>query len=359
MFYGYKCKDCKYLCHRDCANKAPPSCGLPSEFVDIFTRAMNNNEDGGNSWTNRQNSLNTNEWEIPYHELEILEEIGTGTFCSDKVYKGYWHGDVAIKCLDVSDNHLEDSKVLDTFTQEVSTFRRTRHDNLVLFMGACMKPPHLAIVTSFCKGDTLYKHIHVNKNIFITTNEQHNRPNLEMIVPIAQQICLGMAYLHSKGIVHKDLKTRNIFYDHGKVCITDFGFFSLKKLCPPERKGWLAIPKGWLCYLAPELMRKLTAHHEPECNDLPFTSATDVYSFGTIWYELILGDLPYRNLSPEITIWQVGNYIKQPLINLHAPKELKDILVYCWSHKYDFTRIHDLLESLPRKGKGIQRSSSM
>ena len=34
----------------------------------------------------------------------------------------------------------------------VATFRKTRHENLILFMGACMNPPNLAIVTSLCKG---------------------------------------------------------------------------------------------------------------------------------------------------------------------------------------------------------------
>lgn len=37
----------------------------------------------------------------------------------------------------------------------------------------------------------------------------------------------GMGYLHAKGIVHKDLKSKNVFYDNGKVVITDFGLFGM------------------------------------------------------------------------------------------------------------------------------------
>lgn len=37
----------------------------------------------------------------------------------------------------------------------------------------------------------------------------------------------GMGYLHAKGILHKDLKSKNVFYDNGKVVITDFGLFSI------------------------------------------------------------------------------------------------------------------------------------
>lgn len=40
-------------------------------------------------------------------------------------------------------------------------------------------------------------------------------------------ISQGMGYLHAKGIVHKDLKSKNVFYDNGKVVITDFGLFGI------------------------------------------------------------------------------------------------------------------------------------
>ena len=44
-----------------------------------------------------------------------------------------------------------------------------------------------------------------------------------------------MGYLHAKGIVHKDLKSKNIFLETGKVVITDFGLFSITKLCHGNR----------------------------------------------------------------------------------------------------------------------------
>ena len=110
-------------------------------------------------------------------------------------------------------------------------FRKTRHDNLVLFMGACMKPPHLAIVTSLCKGSTLYTHLHHMKTKF---------PPSRALV-IAQQICQGMSYLHARDIIHKDLKSKNVFYENGKVVITDFGLFSVTKLCQGNRSVLLPL----------------------------------------------------------------------------------------------------------------------
>jgi len=60
----------------------------------------------------------------------------------------------------------------------VATFRKTRHENLILFMGACMKLPRLAIVTSLANGMTLYRHIHVLKDKF----------NMSRTTMVAQQI---------------------------------------------------------------------------------------------------------------------------------------------------------------------------
>ncbi|CAG9774043.1 unnamed protein product [Ceutorhynchus assimilis] len=290
----------------------------------------------------RQNSLSLKEWDIPYDELKMFKEVGTGRFGT--VFRGYWHGDVAVKLLNVKDD-----KTLEQFKMEVAIFRKTRHDNLILFMGACMKPPKLAIVTSFSKGNTLFTHIHLRKDKF----------NINKTTMMGQQICQGMGYLHAKGIVHKDLKTKNIFLENGKVVITDFGLFSVTKLCFGYRTESLSIPSGWLCYLAPAIMRALDAHRFQE-NELPFTIFSDVYAFGTVWYELLCGEWPFKNQPPEAVIWQVGKGIKQPLANLQASAEVKDILMLCWQFKEDkrpdFQKLSDILGKLPKKK--LERSPS-
>lgn len=243
--------------------------------------------DDGRSWP-RQNSLTAKEWEIPFEELKLDSVIGTGRLGT--VFRGQWHGLVAIKRLNLSSckvdttsgkitlTNPEDRKYFEAFKQDVATFRKTRHDNLVLFMGACMKPPDLAIVTSLCKGATLYTHLHVDKAKF----DSRTTPLL-----IIQQICQGMSYLHARGIIHKDLKTKNIFYDrsNGKVVITDFGLFSVTKLCSSYSDScYLTIPRGWLCYLSPEIIVSL----KPKDNDsLPFSTASDVFAFGLVSLPLL------------------------------------------------------------------------
>lgn len=59
------------------------------------------------------------EWEIPWNELKMGEKLGTGHFGT--VYSGYWHGDVAIKVLNM--DYLGDEKMLETFKYEVRCSR--------------------------------------------------------------------------------------------------------------------------------------------------------------------------------------------------------------------------------------------
>lgn len=297
---------------------------------------LDSTEDGDSGNWPRQNSLSLKEWDIPYGDLQMLEKIGQGRFGT--VHRALWHGSVAVKLL--KEDYLDDEHMLEAFKSEVANFKKTRHENLVLFMGACMNPPYLAIVTSLCKGNTLYTHIHTRREKFVI-----NKTTL-----IAQQITQGMGYLHARGIIHKDLRTKNIFLENGKVIITDFGLFSSTKLLYCD-KG-LGVPTGWLCYLAPEVMRCLMPR-KPSVEILPFSAASDVYSFGTVWYELLCGEFPFRSQPPESIIWQVGRGMKQTLANLQTSRDVKDILMLCWHYtvedRPDFPKLLTLFERLPKK----------
>ncbi|KAL4223502.1 3-dehydrosphinganine reductase [Mactra antiquata] len=288
-------------------------------------------------------SVALKEWDIPYEELtkEMLEPIGTGRFGT--VYKGQWHGDVAIKMLNMDPN-TDNAAQLSAFKLEVAMLRKTRHENLVLFMGACMKPPHLGIVTSLCRGSSLYTLLHVRKEKFAMSKS----------IIIAQQVSQGMGYLHAKGIVHKDLKTKNIFFDKDKVVITDFGLFNVTKLCHANRHAdRLQIPPGWLCYLSPEIIKSLLAGAAYASTELPFSQLSDVYAFGTVWYELLNGNWPFERQPPESIIWQVGHGLKPSFGSIKGSKEVKDMLLMCWSYNPEdrpgFSQLLRYMERLPKK----------
>jgi len=248
-------------------------------------------------------TMSIREWDIPYEELSIGDRIGSGRFSS--VHAGQWHGDVAIKLIRMDD--LEDEHTLEAFRLDVATFRKTRHENLVLFMGASVAPPHLALVTALCKGYTLHAHLHLRRD----------RWDLAKVATIATQVAQGMGYLHHKAILHKDLRTKNIFLENGRAIITDFGLVNVARRYrrPGGRAGGgVAVPAGWLGSLAPELVREVRVQgEEGEEEELPFTPATDVFAFGSIWYELVTGEWPWRGHHPEAVIWQVGRGMRPSL----------------------------------------------
>ncbi|XP_062341886.1 kinase suppressor of Ras 1 isoform X2 [Osmerus eperlanus] len=278
-----------------------------------------------------QTSVYLQEWDIPFEQLDLGELIGKGRW--GRVHKGRWHGEVAIRLLEIDGNNQDHLKL---FKKEVMNYRQTRHENVVLFMGACMAPPHLAIITRDTKNS-----LDINK-----TRQ------------IAQEIVKGMGYLHAKGIVHKDLKSKNVFHDTNKVVITDFGLFGISGVVQEgRRENELKLPHGWICYLAPEIVRRMSPGNNED--RLPFSNAADVYAFGTIWYELQARDWPITNQPVEATIWQVGSGegIKKVLAEISLGKEVTEILCACWAYdlkeRPSFTQLADLLEKLPKLNRRL------
>ncbi|KAJ4941997.1 hypothetical protein JOQ06_011868 [Pogonophryne albipinna] len=289
-----------------------------------------------------QTSIFLQEWDIPFEQLEIGEMIGRGRF--GKVFHGRWHGEVAIRLIDIERDNEDQLKA---FKREVMGYRNTRHENVVLFMGACMSPPHLAIITSLCKGRTLYSVVRDAK-VVLDVNKTRQ---------IAQEMVKGMGYLHAKGILHKDMKSKNVFYDNGKVVITDFGLFTISGVLQAgsRREDKLRIPNGWLCHLAPEIIEQLSP--ETEEDKLPFSKQSDVFAFGTIWYELHAREWPYKSQPAEVIIWQIGSGMKPNLAQTGMGKEISDILLLCWAYKQDerpsFSKLVDLLEKLPKRNRRL------
>uniref|UniRef100_A0A665VKW0 Kinase suppressor of ras 1a n=1 Tax=Echeneis naucrates TaxID=173247 RepID=A0A665VKW0_ECHNA len=316
---------------------------LDGDELDDLPSSRGNQWKGPISRKASQTSVYLQEWDIPFEQLDLGELIGKGRW--GKVHKGRWHGEVAIRLLEIDGNNQDHLKL---FKKEVMNYRQTRHENVVLFMGACMAPPHLAIITSFCKGRTLYSVVRDTKNTL----------DINKTRQIAQEIVKGMGYLHAKGIVHKDLKSKNVFHDTNKVVITDFGLFGISGVVQEgRRENKLRLPHGWICYLAPEIVRRMSPGNNED--RLPFSNAADVYAFGTIWYELQARDWPITNQPVEATIWQVGSGegIKKVLAEISLGKEVTEILSACWAYdlreRPTFTQLADMLEKLPKLNRRL------
>nr|KAG5695020.1 hypothetical protein BaRGS_015844 [Batillaria attramentaria] len=285
------------------------------------------------------------DWEIPNEEIQYDSRIGSGSFGT--VFKAQWHGPVAVKKLNVSE---PTPAQMQAFKNEVGVLRKTRHYNILLFMGLVSKP-HLAIVTQWCDGHSLYQHLHVKETKF----------RMDQLIMIAKQTAQGMDYLHAKSIIHRDLKSNNIFLtevmtENMTVKIGDFGLATVKTRWSGSHQ--FQQPSGSILWMAPEVIRMKEQN--------PYTFQSDVYAFGIVLYELATTELPYTNINNKDQIlFMVGKgYLRPDLAKCRSetPKQFKRIVQDCLQFVREdrplFPQLLASLESLYLSIPKIKRSKS-
>ncbi|CAM6104363.1 unnamed protein product [Calypogeia fissa] len=276
------------------------------------------------------------EWEIPWEDIIIGERIGLGSY--GEVYRGDWHGsEVAVKKFldqDLSGYALEE------FRSEVRIMRRLRHPNVVLFMGAITRPPHLSIVTEFLPRGSLYRLIHR------PNNQLDDRRRLRMALDVAK----GMNYLHSGNpvIVHRDLKSPNLLVDKNwvvKVC--DFGLSRMKHNTFLSSKSTAGTPE----WMAPEMLR-----------NEPSNEKCDVYSFGVILWELATLQQPWAGMNPMQVVGAVGFQYRRLDIPPEMEPGLASIIRECWHDnpnlRPSFSQLMAALRPLQRPLSAAQAENS-
>uniref|UniRef100_A0A0E0H5U3 non-specific serine/threonine protein kinase n=1 Tax=Oryza nivara TaxID=4536 RepID=A0A0E0H5U3_ORYNI len=264
--------------------------------------------------------------EISWDELELKERVGAGSFGT--VYRADWHGsDVAVKVLtdqDVGEAQLKE------FLREIAIMKRVRHPNVVLFMGAVTKCPHLSIVTEYLPRGSLFRLI--NK---ASAGEMLDlRRRLRMALDVAK----GINYLHclNPPIVHWDLKTPNMLVDKNwSVKVGDFGLSRFKANTFISSKSVAGTPE----WMAPEFLR-----------GEPSNEKCDVYSFGVILWELMTMQQPWNGLSPAQVVGAVAFQNRRLPIPQETVPELAALVESCWDddprQRPSFSSIVDTLKKL-------------
>ncbi|XP_062218720.1 serine/threonine-protein kinase EDR1-like isoform X2 [Phragmites australis] len=242
------------------------------------------------------------EWHIEFSEITVGTRVGIGFF--GEVFRGTWNGtDVAIKVFleqDLTAENMED------FCNEISILSRLRHPNVILFLGACMKPPHLSLVTEYMEMSSLYNLIHSRAR----RSKFHWRRRLKML----RDICRGLMCMHRLKIVHRDLKSANCLVNkHWTVKICDFGLSRVMSNSAMNDNSSAGTPE----WMAPELIR-----------NEPFTEKCDIFSFGVIMWELCTLSRPWEGIPSVQVVYSVANEGAR----LEIPDgPLGSLLADCWA----------------------------
>ena len=271
--------------------------------------------------------------QIVKERYEILEILGEGGMAF--VYKArdmQLERFVAIKTL--KPNYVNQETFVDRFKREAKTAANLNHPNIVqIFDWGIEDEPYF--VMEYIEGNTLTSIIAKNRTI-----------SLGDILFIGAQVSSGLHAAHQKGLVHRDIKPGNIMITpDGKVKVTDFGIVSLQNEESDITKTGSVL--GTASYISPE-----------QAQGKPVSIESDLYSLGTVLYELITGKAPFSGDSPISTATKhlTEKPEKPSLFRRDLPKGVETaILKLLEKATYDrFKSAEDLRATLLQQRKALQ-----
>lgn len=209
--------------------------------------------------------------------------IGRGGF--SLVYKGMHLGlsmPVAIKMM--RHDMAMDPDFLTHFRNEAKTIANLNHENIVKVYDIEERYRTVFIIMEYLEGESLMDLLERLKTI----------PPAFAIACLVQ-ICEGLRYAHRRGIVHRDINTKNVIIQRDdRLKILDFGL-----ACPVGTEDFSSL--GTLAYMAPE-----------QIESQPVDQRTDIYALGVVAYEMAVGEKPFPDRDPR------------KLADLHLSRDVPD-----------------------------------
>ena len=203
-----------------------------------------------------------------------------------------------------------DKKEKDDVLNESIILAKLDHLNIIKFFEVfeSNKPKHMVnIVTEYADGGDLSEKIKEKKN-------KNNNFTESEILDYFTQICLAIKHIHEKKIIHRDLKSGNIFLmKNGLVKLGDFGIAKRFQKTMDKAKTFIGTPY----YLSPEII-----------NGKPYDSKSDIWSLGVLLYEMMTFKMPFNaNSLPMLSVKIMrGQYIPPPTI---YTKDLRELVTKC------------------------------
>ncbi|XP_051902511.1 serine/threonine-protein kinase 36 isoform X2 [Hippocampus zosterae] len=201
-----------------------------------------------------------------YH---ILELVGEGSF--GRVHKGMKKFTGQVVALKFMPKMGRSNKELQSLKKEIDIMSNLRHPNIVKLFDSFETETEVVVVTEYAEGQ-----------LFQIIEDDGSLPE-SRVCEIACQLVSALYYLHSRRILHRDMKPQNILFDkNGVVKLCDFGFARAMSVSTMV----LTSIKGTPLYMSPELVA-----------EKPYDHTADLWALGCILYELHTGMPPFYTNS--------------------------------------------------------------
>lgn len=249
------------------------------------------------------------EWMVDLSKLFLGQKFAFGAH--SRLYHGFYNEKpVAVKVIrqpDGDENEILASRLKKQFNREVTILSHLHHRNIVQLVAACISPPVFCVITEYLSGGSLRSFLHKRDPGSVVLKE---------FVSMALHIARGMEYLHSQGVIHRDLKSENLLFTEDMCLkIVDFGI-----ACEEVNCDYLNEDPGTYRWMAPEMI-----------SHKPYNRKVDVYSFGIVLWEIATGRIPYEDMTPVQAAFAVVHKNVRPKLPENCPLAMAKLIEMCWA----------------------------